>query len=75
MVDTVGAGDCFFAGLLSALLHTPAVLSGLRRQGRLDEAEALRVLRHAIASASLCVQARGCVPPSEAAIQAWLASA
>ena len=79
VVDTVGAGDSFLAGLLAALTSalnpltssTPSTPS--TPSITLSPAMGDQVLRHALASASLCVQERGCVPPSFAASQAWAA--
>lgn len=74
VADTVGAGDCFLAGLLVALLacesvqHSPTALA-------LSDAEVAHVLAHAVASASLCVQQVGCVPPNLATVRQRVATA
>jgi fructokinase len=74
IIDTVGAGDCFLAGLLSALLGANpqesvalASPSGLTDEGRLHPA-----LSRAIASASYCIQHPGCEPPDSQQIEAHL---
>ena len=75
VADTVGAGDCFLAGLLVALLERPSFQSANRvDELALNEEDVERVLCHAVASASLCVQQTGCVPPSRAAVNARLAT-
>lgn len=65
VVDTVGAGDSFLAGLLAAMLQLGAAQPSA--PGRLPALNATNcevLLRHALASASFCVQQRGCVPPT-----------
>lgn len=74
VVDTVGAGDCFLAGLIAALLHEgvgddPALLT----RAALDDPAAGQVLGSAIASASLCVMRTGCQPPDRDAVRRRLA--
>ncbi|KRB97979.1 carbohydrate kinase [Hydrogenophaga sp. Root209] len=65
VVDTVGAGDCFLAGLLVALLQRPALQQSTHADAlRLDASDAHHLLAHAVASASLCVMQTGCTPPS-----------
>lgn len=79
VVDTVGAGDSFLAGLLACLLRAYAQQASLAPAGMADFVAALpaaayqEALRHALASASLCVQERGCVPPNWHAAQDWAA--
>lgn len=74
VVDTVGAGDSFLAGLLAHLLHQAQAASGASLGAFLAglAGEPCRqALRHALASASLCVQQQGCVPPGWQAAQDW----
>lgn len=75
VVDTVGAGDSFLAGLLAHLLRQAQAAGGAVAFARWVEvlgADACRqALHHALASASLCVMAQGCVPPGWAAASAW----
>ncbi len=72
IVDTVGAGDCFLAGFLAALINltAPAVSAHELRSG-LSESDFRGLLLHALASASLCVQQQGCVPPSWQETAEW----
>lgn len=71
VMDTVGAGDCFLAGFMAALL---ARKSGETGTGALlalpDDVAGRDLLVRAVASASLCVMRRGCVPPTGAEVQA-----
>ena len=65
VADTVGAGDCFLAGMLVALLERPAMQQAADAASlKLDAADIQHIASHAVASASLCVQEVGCVPPS-----------
>jgi fructokinase len=70
--DTVGAGDCFLAGLVSTMLE--AKLASDWGRARVDSSLAHTLLHHAVASASICVQRRGCVPPSRAEVRAHVAA-
>jgi fructokinase len=70
VADTVGAGDCFLAGLLARW-----VVLGLNRdwgRSEVNAADANSLLAHAVASASLNVQRQGCQPPVTREIKDWL---
>ncbi len=66
VLDTVGAGDSFLAGLLACSLHhadaqaSPSKLKAWASQA--SETELQDVLCHALASATLVVMRRGCDP-------------
>lgn len=71
VVDTVGAGDCFLAGFVAALLTRNEGTAGSGALlAPLDDMTGRRLLAHAVASASLCVMRRGCVPPTRLEVQA-----
>ena len=76
VVDTIGAGDTFLAGLLRAWLDSADAL-GCPAQalaGHLDAEKASRLLHHALASASLNVMQPGCQPPALAQVHQRMAS-
>ena len=73
VVDTVGAGDCFLAGLVASL-QRDGKLSGAALSS-LDAATLAQALQCAIASASLNVMREGCNPPSTDEVAQFLAQA
>ena len=73
VVDTVGAGDCFLAGLVATQLDLGLAASW--GKDAVDPVQARALLAHAIASASICVQRRGCVPPLREEVTAHVANA
>lgn len=72
IMDTVGAGDCFLAGLVTALLE--ADLSPTWGRKPVNGGEAFALLQNAVASASICVQRRGCVPPTRDEVRQHIAT-
>lgn len=65
VADTVGAGDCFIAGMVVALLDRPAVRMATTPEAiELTSDDAAAILSCAVASASICVQRVGCAPPT-----------
>lgn len=76
VADTVGAGDCFFGGLLAALLRLPGVAEAPSVDRFTASTPELQgVLAHAVASASLCVMQTGCAPPTLARVRERLRTA
>ena len=68
-VDTVGAGDCFFAGFIASLERQGA-LADLRRGGLTAEALA-SALRHAAVCAAINISRKGCQPPTWEEAARW----
>ncbi len=68
IADTVGAGDCFLAGLLTGLLA-----DGVSAGSHWSDETARSALARAVSSASLCVQRAGCNPPRGDEVAPWLA--
>lgn len=62
VVDTVGAGDCFFAGFIASLARDGAIESLLTDALIEDLLE--RALAHATRCAAINISRRGCQPPT-----------
>jgi fructokinase len=69
IVDTVGAGDCFFAGFVSALQHQGAL--GELRDRSLGQAKLQQALRHAAVCAAINITRQGCQPPTWDEARQW----
>lgn len=86
VIDTVGAGDCFFAGLVA---YIAPLLGGSNPSSnttstqtsnaspitlsQLNSEQLEAAIRRAIATASLNVQQAGCQPPSRTTVDSWIA--
>jgi len=73
--DTVGAGDCFLAGMVNAWVGQAAQANVLPHQLALTDAHLQELLCWGVASASLNCEQAGCQPPSRADVLARLAVA
>ncbi len=72
VVDTIGAGDTFTAGLLHALAGRDALgAAPSQRLAGLDESALRAVLRTAAAAAALTCTRAGCDPPTRAELEAF----
>ena len=70
VIDTVGAGDAFLAGLVASL-HGGGKLS-LAALAQLDLPTLETALRCAIATASMNVMREGCNPPTRSEVEAFM---
>jgi fructokinase len=72
VVDTVGAGDAFAAGLLRSLWESDRLAAGAL--GRLDDTALREALTFATTVAALCCLRAGADPPTLAGVRAFLAA-
>ena len=63
VADTVGAGDCFLAGMLAAWVRLAEAAAVLPHQLALSDAHMQTLLNWGVASATLNCQQAGCQPP------------
>jgi fructokinase len=69
ITDTVGAGDCFFAGLIASLHHGIGLAA--LRTGAPDVDALEQALAHATACAAINISRQGCQPPTWDEARAW----
>jgi fructokinase len=62
VVDTVGAGDCFFAGFVAALLRDNGI--AMLFADTLNAELLIRALAHATRCAAINISRQGCQPPT-----------
>jgi len=69
MVDTVGAGDCFFAGFIASL-HRQGTLKKMLAHAPLAVVLE-KALRHASVCAAINIERKGCQPPTWQEAMQW----